>query len=91
MGSRSLDRNESKLTDPFCLGTLLYKSSLNGRDRGLNRNPLCSSSSSRSHGLSHHINPIKETLHGCAHGSRNLLSCGVIDGDGLELNLKNEK
>ena len=91
LGSRSLDNNRSRLTDPLGLGTLIYRHKLSGRDRGLGRNPLCSNRSSRNHGLSYHIGPIKEALYGCTHGSRDFLNREVIDGDRLELNLNNVK
>lgn len=51
---------------------------------------LCSRSKSRSHGLSHNIYPIKETLNRCASRSRNLLTCRVINIEGFEFNLKEE-
>ena len=91
MRSRSFGRNGSKFIDPLGLGTLFYTFRLDGRDRDHGKNPLCSSRSSKSHEFNHHIGPIKETFHGCAHGSKNLFSHGVIDGDGLELSLKNLK
>ena len=91
LGRRSLEGNGSRLTDPLGLGTPLYRFRLSGRNRHFNRNSLCGSRSSRSHSLSHHINPIKETLHGCAYDGKNLLSRRVIYGDKLGLNLKNVK
>ena len=89
--SRSLGKNESRLTNPLSMSTLIYGYWLNGRDASLGRNSLCSSRSGRGHKLSHHISPIEETLYGCTHGGRNFLNHGVIYGDRLGLSLKNVK
>ena len=86
-----MERMEADSLTPSVWANPLYRSRLSGRDRRLNKNSPCGSRSDRSHSLNHHLNPIKETFHGCAHGGRNLLSRGVIYGDRLGLSLKNVK
>ena len=91
MESECLGKNRSNPTNPLRISALTYGYWLSGRDRSLNKNSLCSSRRGRSYSLKHHVSPIKETFHGCAHRGRKLLSHGVIYGNRLGLILEDKK
>ena len=90
LGSRYLNRNRNKLTNPLSLGTLLNKNRLGWTNRNLNRSPLFSNKS-RGHGLNHDIRLIKEALYGHAHSSRKFPTHGLINRKELRINLLKKK
>ena len=90
LGSGNLSRNRNRLTNHLAPGTPLNRNELGWRNWSLSRSSLCNNSS-RGHGLSHDIFPIKEAFHRHAHSNRNFPTRGVINRKGLRFNLKKKK